>query len=110
MQGETGEAGIVERLKELFGSMKEWERRPVLKSGEIIVELVKLPGKQLKSGNIKPEKLVLHIRLEGSFKGIFVEKHSQLEDLREALSSKRIEEIARALDEVNRRGPIEFEL
>jgi len=40
---------LIAKLESYFQEMKDWERKPVLKSGKIVVELVKLPEKKSKS-------------------------------------------------------------
>ncbi len=101
---------LVEKLSRLLGEMKDWERRPIVKAGSVVVELVKLPRRELKKG-VEPEKLALHIRLEDSFKGILVEDSRELEDLIEAVSHEKVREVAKAVEEVNRkRRVVEFGL
>lgn len=95
------------KIKELFGAMRDWERRPLLSVGSVVVELLKLPRRELKRG-VEPEKLVIHIRLQDSFKGIFIEDSKELEDLKLAINRESVEKIARALDEVNRRQVVEY--
>ncbi len=101
---------LVQRLEELLKQMNPWEKKPVLKAGRIIVELVKLPERRKKS-SIEPEKLVLHIRLEDAFRGIFIENVDELEDLVAAINAEKIREIARALTEISKKKRVqEYEL
>ncbi len=103
---ETG-AEITGRLSDLLSSMRDWERRPLVKVGRVVVELVKLPRRETRK-RVVPEKLALHVRLEDSFKGVFLEESSELEDMLAALQTKVVREIARALDDINRRRVIEY--
>ncbi len=103
------EKPLTEKLRELLQEMKDWERKPLLKIGKVVVELVKLPRRELKKGT-EPEKLALHIRLEDSFKGIFIEDYRELEDLIHAINREKIQQIAKTLDEINRRRIIEYEI
>jgi hypothetical protein len=100
-------AEVSGRLSELLQSMRDWERRPLVKVGRVVVELVKLPRRESRRG-VVPERLALHIRLEDSFKGVFVEESSELEDLLAALQARVVREVARSLDDVNRRRVIEY--
>ena len=106
---QTTEKPLDEKLRNLLIEMKDWERKPVLKVGKIVIELVKLPRRELKK-RTEPEKLALHIRLEDSFKGIFIEDYRELEDLVTAVSEEKITEIAKILDTINRKRIIEYEL
>ena len=87
---------LVERLSNLLSSMKDWERRPVLKAGKIIVELVKLPERSSKS-NPKPEHLALMIRREDAFRGLIIVSPEELEDLRTAVNNEKLDELTKAL-------------
>lgn len=107
---EQGAAGLVSRLSQLLSSMKDWERRPLLKAGSVVVEVVKLPRRETKRG-VEPERLVIHIRREDSFRGIIIDGLREFEDLLEAVRSEKVQEVARAIDEVNRsRRVVEFSL
>jgi hypothetical protein len=90
---------LISRLEENLKSMKEWERKPVVEVGSIVIELIKLPARQRKR-SVEPEKLALHIRLRDSFRGIFIERFEELDDLMRALATKTVQDIARALDEL----------
>ncbi len=105
----SGEEEIVQKLENLLETMKEWERKPVIKVGKAIVELVKLPRRETKK-SVEPERLVLHIRLEDSFKGVFIPGSLILDDIITALTNKTVHQIAKALDEINRRRIVEFKL
>ncbi len=104
-ESETG----VAKLSDLLVTMKDWERRPLVKVGRVVIELVKLPRRESRKG-IVPEKLVIHMRLEDSFKGIFIEESSELEDLLTAIQTRIVRDVAKALDDVNRRRIIEYKI
>ncbi|MEM1606503.1 MAG: hypothetical protein QXW41_09690 [Fervidicoccaceae archaeon] len=94
------------KLEENLKSMREWERKPIVEVGSIVIELVKLPARQRKR-SVEPEKLALHIRLRDSFRGIFIERYEELDDLMRALATKTVQDIARALEELAKsRKPI----
>jgi len=103
------EREITGKLSELLASMKDWERRPIVKVGRVVVELIKLPRRESRRG-VVPEKLALHVRLEDSFKGVFIEESGELEDVIAALQTKAVKDIARALDDINRRRVVEYSL
>ena len=108
--GEGKGKDLVSKLEELMGSMKDWERRPVVQVGKAIVELVKLPKRET-AKRFEPERLALHVRLSDSFKGVFIVEYDELRDIVEALSSKSVDEVAKAVDAINRRRKvIEYEL
>jgi hypothetical protein len=90
---------LISRLEENLKSMKEWERKPVVEVGSKVIELIKLPARQRKR-SVEPEKLALHVRLRDSFRGIFIERFEELDDLMRALATKTVQDIARALDEL----------
>jgi len=90
---------LISRLEENLKSMKEWERKPVVEVGSIVIELIKLPARQRKR-SVEPEKLALHVRLRDSFRGIFIERFEELDDLMRALATKTVQDIARALEEL----------
>jgi len=100
---------LVKKLEELLTSMKDWERRPLVEVGRAIVELIKLPRRQTKKGT-EPERLAIHLRLKDSFKGVFIEGYSELDDIVRALSTQRVREIAKALDELSKKRVIEYGL
>ncbi len=87
---------LVSKLNELLSSMKDWERRPVLKAGKIVVELVKLPERASKS-NPKPEHLALMIRREDAFRGLIIVSPEELDDLRTAVNNEKLGELVEAL-------------
>ena len=106
---ETPQKGLEEKLQELLSSLRDWERRSIAKVGSIVVELVKLPKRESRK-MVEPERLVLHIRLENSFRGVFIRDARELEDLAKAVDTKIVKEIARVLDKMNREKVIEYEL
>ena len=109
-EGEGREKDLVSKLEELMSSMKDWERRPVVQVGRAIIELVKLPKRET-AKRFEPERLALHIRLSDSFKGVFVVEYEELRDIAEALSSKTVDEVAKAIDAINKKKKvIEYEL
>jgi hypothetical protein len=90
---------LISRIEENLKSMKEWERKPVVEVGSIVIELIKLPARQRKR-SVEPEKLALHVRLRDSFRGIFIERFEELDDLMRALATKTVQDIVRALEEL----------
>ncbi len=106
---EEKERNLVKKLEELLNSMKDWERRPIVEVGNAVVELVKLPKRQTKKGT-EPERLALHLRLKDSFKGVFIESYNELDDIIRALTTKSVQDVAKALDELSRRRVIEYGL
>ena len=101
---------LIEKLEKLFDEMKDWERKPIVKSGKIVIELVKLPEKTSRR-TVKPSTLALMIRREDAFRGLIIDSDDELEDLIMALSIDRVKEIARAIKEVNKKRSIrEFEI
>jgi len=87
---------LEEKLLNLLSSMREWEKKPVLKSGRIVVELVKLPERRSKS-SYKPEHLALMIRRDDAFRGLILVSPEELEDLRRAVTNEKLDELTRAL-------------
>jgi len=106
---ESAREDLVSKLETLLRSMKDWERKPLVEVGSAIIELVKLPKRQTKRGT-EPERLALHLRLKDSFKGVFIESYSELDDIVRALSTKTVQEVAKALDELSRKKVIEYGL
>jgi len=101
---------LIDKLENLLNTMKEWERKPVIEVGNAVVEIVKLPRKETKKG-VEPERLSIHLRLKDSFRGIFIESFEELDDIVKALSNKKVIEIAKAIDELNKkRSVVEYEL
>lgn len=110
MSGKSEEKGgmeedLVSKLEELMGGMKSWERRPIVQVGKAIIELVKLPKRETAKRS-EPERLALHIRLSDSFRGIFITEYEELKDIIEALNSKSVDEVAKAIDTINRKRRI----
>jgi len=101
---------LVSKLEKLMTEMKDWERRPLIQVGKAIVELVKLPRRET-AKRFEPERLALHVRLSDSFKGVFIVEYEELRDVAEALKSGTVENVAKAIDALNRRKKvIEYEL
>ncbi len=101
---------VVSKIEKLFNEMKDWEKRPLAKSGRIIVELIKLPEKRTKT-SVKPASLAIMIRREDAFRGLLVSSDEELDDLLTIISSERIREVAKAIRMVNKKiGFKEFEL
>jgi len=101
---------LVSKLEKLMAEMKDWERRPLIQVGKAIVELVKLPKRET-AKRFEPERLALHVRLSDSFKGVFIVEYEELRDVTEALKSGTVENVAKAIDALNRRKKvIEYEL
>uniref|UniRef100_A0A7J3ZIL3 Uncharacterized protein n=1 Tax=Fervidicoccus fontis TaxID=683846 RepID=A0A7J3ZIL3_9CREN len=104
------EEDLVSRLEELLSLMNSWEKRPVLKSGKIVIELVKLPERKTKS-RYEPERLALHVRREDAFRGVIIQSREEYEDLHAALNTDKIRELISAITEVSKRRRVqEFEL
>lgn len=104
------EEDLVSKLEELLSTMNNWEKRPVLKSGRIIIELMKLPERKTKS-KFEPERLALHIRREDAFRGVIIQSREEYEDLNAALGSDKTREIISAITELSKKRRIqEFEL
>jgi len=100
---------ITYKLEELLKNMRDWEKKPLVKVGKAVIELIKLPRRE--SGKvIEPEKLALHVRLEDAFKGVFITEFAELQDVIEALKTKTVVDIAKAMDVINRRRVIEYKL
>jgi len=101
---------LVEKLKSMLSSMKNWERKLVLKSGKIVVEIVKLPERKGKTVS-RPEHLALMIRREDAFRGLIIVSPEELEDLRRALSAQKLDELINGLWKLYREKTVqEFEL
>jgi hypothetical protein len=101
---------LIEKLENLLNTMKDWERKPVIEAGKAVIEVVKMPKRETKKGS-EPERLALHLRLRDSFRGIFIESYSELDDILRALTSKSVQDIAKAIDELNkRRSVVEYKL
>lgn len=101
---------LIEKLGNLLNTMKDWERKPVIEAGKAVIEVVKMPKRETKKGS-EPERLALHLRLRDSFRGIFIESYSELDDILRALTSKSVQDIAKAIDELNkRRSVVEYKL
>ncbi len=73
--------------------------KTIVEIGSIVIELVKFPARQRKR-YVEPEKLALHVRLKDSFRGIFIERFEELDDLMRALATKTVQDIARTLGEL----------
>jgi len=100
---------LEEKLRMLMSSMRDWERRKVLETANVTIELIKLPAKQT-AKSFKPPRLALHIKRSDSFKGIIVDSVEVLEDLIKALSNERTKRIVEALERLNGNNTIELEL
>ncbi len=104
------EKSLLEKLEELLKSMNPWEKKPILKAGRIIIELVKLPERKTKT-TIEPERLVIHIRREDAFRGLFIKDPEELEDLQAAITTQKIKEVLQALEQLEKKRKIqEYEL
>ena len=101
---------IVEKLREMLNNMRDWEKKPLLKSGKIVIEIVKLPERRSRS-TVKPEHLALMIRREDAFRGLIIVSPDELDDLRKAISSQKLDEIIAGLWKIYKEKSIqEFEL
>jgi len=99
----------LDRLEELAKTMKDWERKPIVKVGNAVVELVKLPRREGRR-TVNPEKLALHVKLENSFKGIYIENIEELEDVLAALTHDTTKAVAEAITRINKGKAVEFTL
>jgi hypothetical protein len=107
--GSEGE-GVLNRIEDLMDAMKDWERKPIIQVGNVIVEVVKLPKRERRK-RVEPEKLSLHIRMADSFRGVLVANHDDLRDLVDALSNRLVTEVIEAIEKVNKkRRRVEFKL
>ncbi len=108
---EGGEAPqLKEKLEKMLNEMKDWERKPLVQVGRVVVELVKLPKRET-TKKVEPERLSIHVRFEDSFKGIFITDAEEFRDLVDALSNTKVKEVIEAVTEINRkRKVIEFSL
>ena len=108
---EGGEATqLKEKLEKMLNEMKDWERKPLVQVGRVVVELVKLPKRET-TKKVEPERLSIHVRFEDSFKGIFITDAEEFRDLVDALSNTKVKEVIEAVTEINRkRKVIEFSL
>ena len=97
----SGEKSLYDKLVELLDTMSPWEKKPLVKAGRIIVELVKLPERKTRSG-VEPERLVIHIRREDAFRGIFIKDPEELDDLKTAITVERIKDIVETIAEISR--------
>lgn len=100
---------VLNGIRNLMDTMKDWERKPIIQVGNVIVEVDKLPKKEGRK-RVEPEKLSLHVRMADSFRGVLVANRDDLRDLVDALSSKVVAEVVEAIEEVNKRRRIEFKL
>lgn len=106
----VGEEVLTEKLGKLLKEMKPWEKKPLLRAGKIIVEIVKLPERKTKS-KTELERLTIHIRREDAFRGLFIKEPSDLEDLYAAIITERVKEVLKAIEEINRKRKVqEYEL
>ncbi len=104
------EKPLVEKLEELLSQLKPWEKKPVLKAGRIVIEIVKLPERKTKS-RLEPERLVLHIRREDAFRGLFIKEAEELEDLNIAINTDKVKELIKAIEEISKKKKVqEYEL
>lgn len=100
----------IDKLRELEENMKPWEKKPVLKAGKIIVEIVKLPEKKTKS-TARPAHLAVLVRKEDAFRGILLESMEELEDLKIAVGSEKLEKIIEAIEQLMKeKRVVDFEL
>jgi len=104
------EETLTSKLEKLLKEMKPWEKKPILKAGKIIIEIVKLPERRTKS-RLEPERLVVHIRREDAFRGLFIKELDELEDLYTAIATEKVKKILEALEEISRKKKVqEYEL
>jgi len=101
---------VVEKLRSMMSSMKSWERRVLLRSGRIVVEIVKLPERKGKTST-RPEHLALMIRREDAFRGLIIVSPEELDDLRKAISAQKLDEVVAGIWRLYREKSVqEFEL
>jgi len=101
---------LVEKLNKLMNEMKDWERKPLIKSGKIVAEIVKLPERRGKY-RTRPQHLALVIKREDAFRGLIIVSPEELDDLRKVVSSEKLSDIVNALWRIYKEKSIhEFEL
>jgi len=101
---------LVEKLNKLMNEMKDWERKPLIKSGKIVAEIVKLPERKGKY-RTRPQHLALVIKREDAFRGLIIVSPEELDDLRKVVSSEKLSDIVNALWRIYKEKNIrEFEL
>jgi hypothetical protein len=100
---------LEEKLKVLMEQMGDWERRKIVDTGVITVELVKLPKRESKK-RIAPERLALHLKRSDSFKGIIIDDIETIDHIIKALTNAKVKAIAEAIQRLNGTTAIELEL
>jgi hypothetical protein len=86
------------------------EEKPVVEVGKTVVEIVKLPKREMKKCS-ELEGLSIHLRLRDSFRGIFIDSFEELDDVIKVLLNKKIVDIVKAIDELDKKKSIvEYEL
>lgn len=107
--GSEGES-VLNKIENLMDAMKDWERKPIIQVGNVIVDVVKLPKKEGQK-RVEPEKLSLHVRMADLFRVVLVASRDDLRDLVDALSNKVVAEVIKAIEKVNKkRRRVEFKL
>jgi hypothetical protein len=101
---------LEEKLKMLASQMGDWERRKIVDTGVVTVELVKLPKRESKK-RIAPERLALHLKRSDSFKGIIIDDVETIDHIIKALTNAKVKAIAEAIQRLNgTTATIELEL
>ncbi|MFN4132879.1 MAG: hypothetical protein ACK4GQ_00685, partial [Candidatus Hadarchaeales archaeon] len=90
---------LVESLKRILESAREWERKPTTIPG---IFLMKLPGYRK-----SPPRLIVEVNPTDSYgnptkkRGLIIRGMADLEEYRKILANKKIEELLEALAKVN---------
>jgi len=108
-QSDVNNLSLEEKLRMLMQSMEDWERRKIIDTGIITIELVKLPKRESKK-RIAPERLALHLKRSDSFKGIIIDDVETIDHIIKALTNAKVRAIAEALRRLNGTTAIELEL
>jgi hypothetical protein len=99
-QSNVNNLSLEEKLRLLLQQMRDWERKKLIDTGVITVELVKLPKRESKK-RIAPERLALHLKLSNSFKGIIIDDIETIDHIIKALTNSKVKAIAEALQRLN---------
>jgi hypothetical protein len=92
-------APLVESLKRVLETAREWERKPTTISG---IFLMKLPGYRK-----SPPRLVVEVNPVDSYgnptkkRGLLIRSAADLKEYREILANKKIDELLDALERIN---------
>jgi hypothetical protein len=90
---------LVESLRKVLETAREWERKPTTIPG---IFLMKLPGYRK-----SPPRLIVEVNPVDSYgnptkkRGLIIRSNADLKEYREILANKKIEELLDALQKVN---------